>query len=226
MSSNPSPVPLCPEVPVLCVVELARRESRRQRRRPEPVSWTGENDEGAPPSEPADAALERARRHLEEENCPFCRTWFENALRVHRARRSKHPGRIPQPLPSSGGKPNPRRLEFRLPAAPTGRGLDGLPAVLVWRREGEGKGPWTWVLEWRSRESDPREGVTVDSLARFHGAQVRVTFRIRGADRPVSFRAPLVPDVQGSLTTEPQRLEVDHPDRVDRVLIRRCRPEG
>jgi hypothetical protein len=203
-------------MPLLRVLELARQVSRRR---------TAAADESPIPPQ-ADPSLEEVRRHLEVELCPLCRTWFDNAVALYRARRRRSPlRRIPQQRPAAlAFKTGPGPIELRLPASPRGKGLDTLPAVLVLQPFPGNRGTWMWKLEWRSRQADPRDGAPAERLAAFARKWVRVTFHLRGAEHPVAFCTVLGLGAEGSLVTPPERLALADPDQVDRVSIRRCRP--
>jgi hypothetical protein len=68
-------VPLCEEVPLLSIFELALRDARRL-----PLVLP---DEANLENGPQRHRLEAIRQHLEEDRCPVCRRWYRNALAAY-----------------------------------------------------------------------------------------------------------------------------------------------
>jgi hypothetical protein len=67
--------PLCDQVPLLSVLDLARRDAQRR-----PLVLP---DEASLDNTEERRRLEATRRHLEQERCPVCRRWYRNALEAY-----------------------------------------------------------------------------------------------------------------------------------------------
>jgi hypothetical protein len=196
--------PLCPRVPVLSVLELASRDARRR-----PLCL--------PEDRPNDSAqlrehLEQARRHVHEERCAVCLRWYRNATHAY------HDALRQQLLPASRV---PRRLagedagrpEYHLEGERQGMGLHALEADLLWRAEPGGRPTWSCSLRLRVGEGGRAD------LSAFEGLLVSLSLAVEGKERPVRLRVRLGREGE-ALTSPPERVVVEHPDRVRRVRLR------
>jgi hypothetical protein len=204
------------------VFELAHREIRRR-------ALALPDGDGAEAKEAA-ATLERLRLHLP--TCPICTRWFDNACRAYRQgapgvkEARKRVGRPAVALDGLAASPGIQQEVYRLDAVPGGRGLDGLHAQLIWRRDAESNTPWVCHLRFPTLAESPEHGNRVEALRRYDEALLRVELWLKGAKTRLLDFTTRVDLVGGSLVSVPRTIPVDEPRAIQRVDIRRRAPRG